>query len=102
MKTRILILLAATYLLTGCLTSPNPFYTDAQVFQDDRILGDYRDPKTQEGALVERDMDHERRYMIRCFEGKNGRYWIWYVATLFKFGGVTYLDLYHEVDAGVY
>jgi len=101
-STSILLLLAAAFLLSGCLTSPNPFYTEADITHDDRLLGDYRDPKTQEGFMIRRDMDHQGRYMVRSNEGEHGQYWITFIGTLFKVGDKTFLDLYPSSDSSFY
>jgi hypothetical protein len=100
---RLLILLATGFLLSGCLTSPNPFYADADIIQDDRILADYREtPRgdgSQEGFIVERNNDQAGRYRLRHTEG---RYWMTFTATLFRIGDNTFLDIYPESDSGVY
>lgn len=100
---RLLFLLATGFLLSGCLTSTNPFYADADIFQDERILGDYREPPTadgfQEGFVVEPNNDQAGRYRLRYTEN---RYWMTFTATLFRVSGNTFLDIYPESDSGVY
>lgn len=99
---RLLLLLATGFLLSGCLTSPNPFYADADIVQDERILGDYREPPTaggfQEGFVVEPNDDQVGRYRVRYTESS---YWMTFAATLFRVGGNTFLDIYPESDSGV-
>ena len=100
----ILLLLLAPFLLAGCLQSPNPFYTDADVFQDDRFLGDYRDAESKRGYLIQRDMDNRGRYMVRHLDGpkEHAFYESRFVGTLFRVGNKTFLDLYPVRDSGVY
>jgi hypothetical protein len=89
----------ACVLLSGCLTSPNAFYTEADIIQDDRILGDYREQNAEDGTLIQRITDQKGRYRVRSFEGEQGKYWISFVGTLFKVGDKTFLDLYPTSDS---
>ena len=93
MKMLSLVLLEVSFLLSGCLTSPNPFYAEADITQDDRLLGDYRDPESQEGFLIKDDQDRRGRYLVQCVEGASGSHSITFTGTLFNLGGRTFLDL---------
>ena len=97
--TSLVLLLAASFLLSGCLTSPNPFYEAADITQDDRIVGDYGVPDADEAFLIQSDMDHKGSYLVRCYEGKHREYWIECIGTLFKVGGKTFLDVYPNQDS---
>ncbi len=95
MKALKLCLLAVAVMLiaSGCLTSPNAFYTEADVFQDDRIIGDYTVEKAEEGSSVRKDPDHAGRYVFQYFEQGRKRRWIEFTGTLFKVGTNTFVDL---------
>lgn len=93
MKTISLLLLVVSFLLSGCLTSPNPFYAENDITQNDHLLGDYRDPETHDGFLIQHDDDRKGRYLVRCVEGASGGHSITFTGTLFKLGEKTFLDL---------
>jgi len=79
--------------LTGCLTSPNPFYSQSDVIQDNRIVGDYY-PQSDTRFRIEKDRKNDGRYIVRVTEGSTKEdHWIEFAGTLFKLGTNTYLDL---------
>jgi len=87
-----LLAVAVMVIASGCLTSPNAFYTDGDVFQDDRILGDYTEEKAEEGSIVRRDLGHPGRYLFHCFNKRNPQKWMDLTATLLA-GTNSYVDL---------
>jgi hypothetical protein len=88
--TRLVLLMVFSVCLAGCLTSPNAFYTESDVIQDDRIIGSYLDDKLK-GFTVEHDVDHKGRYLVVYHDSSS--YWVNWTGTLFKLGDKTYLDL---------
>jgi len=86
------IIAVACLLLSGCLTSPNAFYTDGDVFQDDRVLGDYTEENAEEGSNIRKDIDQPGRYLLRCFKKRNPERWMDLTLTLFRAGTNSYAD----------
>jgi len=97
----LLFLATAALVLPGCLTSQNPFYTRDDVFQDDRILGDYQDPKAEDGFFIRKDGEQNDRYILRYYEGAMQRRWVEVTATLFRAGTNAYMDLFPRNDFSV-
>jgi hypothetical protein len=96
---RLFILLLLPFVLTGCLTSINPFFTDADIIRDDRLIGTYPDVGDKDVKFViTASHDHEGRYDIRIYDQHA---WIAYVGTLFKIGDITFLDLYPSGDSAM-
>ncbi len=94
MKAMKLCLLAVAVMLiaSGCLTSPNAFYTAEDVFQDDRIVGDYQE-KAEDGFFIRKDPDQKGRYILRSYEGGKTARWVELTTTLFKIGTNSFVDL---------
>ena len=89
-------------LLTGCFTSSDPVYEEGQVFQDNRIEGQF------EGVTYERN--DGSIWTIRASEDQKGKYRIFLkdgaaqielVGTLFRLDEVTFFDLYPVRDSGM-
>jgi hypothetical protein len=91
--------MAASLLLSGCLTSPNAFYTDPDIFQDDRIIGGYADARAEDGYSVRKDPDNPGRYILHYFEKERTLRWMEFTATLFKAGTNSYVDLLPSDDS---
>lgn len=86
-------------LLVGCLTSTNPFYLEGDIIQDERLIGVYPDENDKTLLIsVGADVEHKGRYAVTVDDGPA---WITYTGTLFKLGGLTFLDLYASSDSGV-
>jgi hypothetical protein len=96
MKTPAFFLASITLglLITSCITSPNPFYTERDIFQDDRILGDYAEGNTEDCSAIRKDPDHSEHYILRYYRKQHPEKWIELAATLFRVGTNSYVDLF--------
>jgi hypothetical protein len=79
MKTTKLCLLgiAALLVLSGCLTSPKPFYQESDIIVDDRIVGTYGDESDRSQSsthlYITKDPDyyHKGAYYITVASGSD-------------------------------
>lgn len=90
-RLRVLLALAGAALLGACIPSVNPFYAEADIVADDRLLGTWHpaDDDSKDLWTFERRDDHSYRLVIREEKGKHGSF----VAVLFRAGSGTFLDL---------
>jgi hypothetical protein len=97
MKIRAILLFnfgAVLMLLSGCLTSPNPFYTTKDVFQDDRILR----AQVEDGVVIQKHPEEKGAYLFHFCDGTNRTKWAEFTARLFTAGTNTYVDLFPYND----
>ena len=90
MKTIALLLL--TLVLSGCLLSTTPFYTENSIITDDQFVGMYEKDGTW---IVSTDPNNPKHYRIMLRERNE---WIELEGTLFTIGEKTYLDLKKEKE----
>ena len=89
MKQRNLLALAgAAVLLSACIPSVNPFYTDQDVVFDPRLLGDWR-ACPQESWFFEKAGDKKYKFTVTEHNGKKGEF----DARLFKLKDNLFLDI---------
>ena len=91
MKTRSLLGIAgAALLLTACIPSVHPFYTEKDVVFDPRLLGQWITPEEPLGSWrFEDDGDKKYKFTVTESNGKQGEF----VAHLFKLKGHSFLDI---------
>jgi hypothetical protein len=91
MKLKNLLALAATVvLLTACIPSVNPFYTQKDLVFDPRLLGAWGDPdEADKGWRFEVASHQTYRLIVTQNKGKRGEF----AAHLFKLKGHTFLDV---------
>ncbi len=95
---RQILFLLLTAILSGCLTSTNPFYKPEQVIKDDRLLGTYADKRAGHNWTIKKNDDDPKCYTATL---RQGNAWSNYTLTLFKSGGFTYLDFFPEADSSL-
>jgi hypothetical protein len=99
MKTTKLCLLgiAALLVLSGCLTSPKPFYQESDIIVDDRIVGTYGDESDRSQSsthlYITKDPDyyHKGAYYITVASGSDCS--MKFGAILFQIGTNRFLDM---------
>ena len=93
MKTRNLIAsAAAALLLSGCIPSVNPFYTDKDVVFDPRLLGEWQEKESSDGPQLwkfEKGDDKAYKLTVTEKDSKRGEF----NAHLFKLKQEYFLDL---------
>ena len=91
MKTRLLSFVAgAAMLLSACIPSVNPFYTEKDVVFDPRLIGSWGDPEdADESWRFEAATNKTYRLTVTEDKGKHGEF----AAHLFKLKGHTFLDV---------
>lgn len=91
MKTQTLIAIAGVaVLLTACIPSVNPFYTEKDVVFDPRLIGSWGDPDdADESWRFEVATNKTYRLIVSEEKGKRGEF----AAHLFKLRGHTFLDV---------
>jgi len=82
----------------GCLTSEVPFYSEKDIIQDVRFVGNYDWSDVALRVAVSQVPDNSRRYLVRLIQG-NG--WGEYLGTLFQIDNQTYVDLYPKDNFNV-
>jgi hypothetical protein len=87
-----LLLLFFTLLLSGCLSSNDPFYTESSIVTDDRLIGTFE----KDGIWsIKKHPSIPKHYSILLRERKE---WIELDGTLFTIDSETYLDLKKEKE----
>jgi hypothetical protein len=91
MKTRNLVAIAgAAVLLTACIPSVNPFYTEKDLVFDSRLIGVWGDPKDADANWrFEFVTNMTYRLIVTEEKDKRGEF----AAHLFKLGGRIFLDI---------
>jgi len=92
MKKRHLIVVAATaLLLSACIPSVNPFYTDKDIFFDARLLGEWQEKDSDQPEAWNFEKADDKAYKLTTIdkEGKRGEF----KAHLFKLKQEYFLDL---------
>ena len=92
MKTRNLTALAATaLLLTACIPSVNPFYTEKDVVFDARLLGEWQEKESEHPEVWKFEKADDKAYKLTTTDkdGKQGEF----NAHLFKLKQEYFLDL---------
>jgi hypothetical protein len=101
-KSKKLLWLALPFclLLSGCLTSENAFYEDADVVSDDRIVGVFR-AKDSPPLWIVKDNDpyHEKQYIVIASGDRGGDCEIKFTAKLFQVGTNRFLDALPLLEA---
>jgi hypothetical protein len=65
MKTKLYLLVVPVLLvLSGCLTSQEPFYQEGDIKVDERLVGTYRYENEKTSWLIEKDLDQSDRYFV--------------------------------------
>jgi len=96
-----LILLPLVVLFSGCLTSEDPFYEEADVVVDDRLIGTY-DEGTNSPSLwmVEKSLDYKGWYFVNFLsDERQPQCSIRFRGVLFQVGTNRFLDLYPLLKA---
>lgn len=76
--------------LSGCLSSTDPFYEASSVIENSDLIGSYT-PESGDGSLlITAHSELSKRYLVRV---ENGESWLDLVGTLFTLDGEVYLDL---------
>ena len=89
---KLLPLLLLSALLSGCLLSTNPNYTEDSTFFDERLVGTYE----KEGIwIVTSHPENPKQYRIQLRERNES---IQLKGTLFRLGESTYLDIQKEKE----
>lgn len=91
-KLNLLLLVGTTALLSACIPSVNPFYTDKDVIFDPRLLGEWRELETKDKPEIWKfEASDEKAYKLTTTdkEGKQGEF----AAHLFKLKQELFLDL---------
>ena len=91
MKTKNLFALAGlALLLTACIPSVNPFYTDKDIVFDPRLLGEWKTPDAKEESWRFEDAGNKKyKFTITESNGKHGEF----DARLFKLKDSLFLDI---------
>ncbi len=59
-----LLAVAVMLVVSGCLTSEEPFYQEGDIKTDDRLIGTYQLEKEQTSWSIQKDLDHPDRYLV--------------------------------------
>ena len=86
-----LVPLLILFLVAGCFTSPNPFYNENDIIQDQRFVGTFTDDNLV-GLIVTISSNKvpDKRYLVELAEGGRASD---YRATLFKLKDKVFVDL---------
>ena len=91
-RLNLFLLAGAAVLLSACIPSVNPFYTEKDVVFDPRLLGEWRETETKEQPEIWKfEAGEEKAYKLTTTdkEGKRGEF----AARLFKLKQELFLDL---------
>ncbi|MFL6468027.1 MAG: hypothetical protein ACJ72Z_08725 [Pyrinomonadaceae bacterium] len=82
-------ILGLSLAMSGCVPSVNPFYTDADVYFDRNLLGEWSDDDGSESWAFEAGVDNDYKLTYTDEEKKTGVF----TARLFKLGERSFLDI---------
>jgi hypothetical protein len=95
-----LIVFSLGVLVSGCLTSEEPFYQEGDVVVDDRLVGIYRDVPNQPSQTgqsfwsIEKSIDHQGHYRVAFFSrNETSSCSMKFHGVLFQIGTNRFLDL---------
>ena len=98
MKRLFFSLLAFAVIVTGCLTSEEPFYEKGDMTTDDRLVGAFQVDNEKISWKIQRNVDHPDRYLATLVSDVKGCQ-MRFSAVLFQLGTKRFLDLWPILDS---
>lgn len=87
----ILLVICSTFLLSGCVFSLNPLYTEKDQVFDPALVGTWLEKDSEDTCIVEKGEGNAYR-VTNVYEGKSAKF----EAHLVRLGKFLFLDLYPE------